>query len=157
MIFRMFSNDALKKFAVFCEAANLKVPRPQGAFDQAMKPTKGTTMSANKYVPVKGTANTLFTRERSNVMAYDDVEGPDGQAGKILEFLHDKISEDDYARIKEMLQIEAGEPVDSQKQAEKMNAAARSRGAQDSAPSSSFDKRFPSAKRIGTDPGYDFR
>jgi hypothetical protein len=156
----MFSNDALKKFAVFCEAANLKVPRPQGAFDQAMTKTsqpKESTMSKFKYIPVKNTANSLFTRERSNVMAYDDVEGPDGMAGKILEFLHDKISDDDYARIKEMLQIEAGEPVDSQKQAEKMIAGAKARGAQDSAPSSSFDKRFPSAKRIGTDPGYDFR
>jgi hypothetical protein len=53
--------------------------------------------------------------------------------------------------------MEAGEKPDSVKDAEQMNAAARSRaGAQDSrriAPSSaqSFESRFPGSKHIGRD------
>ena len=53
--------------------------------------------------------------------------------------------------------IEAGEEPDNVKEAKQITKASASRGAQDSRASSSFAQRFPSAARIGTDPGYGFR
>jgi hypothetical protein len=93
-----------------------------------------------RYSAVPNTAGNLFTR-----MAFDEVDNTTEFAQHILDFVQNKISEQDYAQLKKMLmggEEESDAPV---------------KGAMDSAPSSSFDKRFPSAKRIGTDPGYDFR
>jgi hypothetical protein len=150
MNFQMFSDDALAKFRTFCEAANMKAPSPQGAFDQAMPKTSQRKEIHMRYVPFPNTANSLFTRERSNVMAYDEVNSAGETAQEILRFLTDKISEQDLAQVRELLMIEAGEKPDSVKDAEQLNRAARSRGAQDSS-LSSFDARFPSAHKIGRD------
>ena len=159
MTYAMFSDDALSKFRTFCGAAGFtKPPSPQGAFDQAMKPTKGTTMSKFKYVPVRGTANALFTRER---LAYDEVSHVTDLAQEVLNFLHGKISEQDYAQVEEMLKIEAGVKTDSEEKADQMIAGAKARGEQDHLPSrigeAGFNSRFPSARKIGRDDGYGFR
>ena len=91
-----------------------------------------------RYQAVKGTAGNLFTR-----MAYDEVDNTTEFARHILEFVRDKISEQDLAQLKKLL--EGGE-VDEKGPASK---GIEARGAMDSA---SFDKLYPSAKRIGRDP-----
>ena len=115
-------------------------------------------MSAQyRYVPLKGTGNSLFLRERSNVMAYDEIDRTTEFADAILQFLHDKISEQDLEQVKQYLQGEAGVKTDQQEETDKLRAGAEARraGAQDSASARSgqagFDARFPSAKRIGRD------
>lgn len=149
MTFAMFSDDALSKFRTFCGAAGLtRPPSPQGAYDQALKPRKENQMSKYRYVPLKGTGNSLFLRERSNVMAYDEAgRDPNEITNAILQFLSGKISDDDMRQVKEYLMIEAGEDPDSVKEAKKMASASASRGAQDSL----FFSRFPSARKIGRD------
>jgi hypothetical protein len=158
MTFAMFSDDALAKFRTFCGAAGFtKPPSPQGAYDQALKPRKESTMSKFRYVPLKGCGNTLFTRERSSNIAYDEIDRTTEFADAILQFLHDKISEQDLEQVKQYLQGEAGVKTDQQEEADKLRAGAEARraGAQDSASArighAGFDARFPSAKRIGRD------
>jgi hypothetical protein len=106
MTYAMFSDEALVKFRSFCGAAGFtKPPRPQGAFDQAMKARKENTMLARyRYLPVPHTANTLFTRERAS-MAFDEASHVTDLAQEIIDFLRDKISEQDMARVEEMLKI----------------------------------------------------
>ena len=161
MTFAMFSDDALAKFRTFCDAANLKDPRPQGAYDQALKPRKESMMSKYRYTPVPGTGGSLFLRERSNVMTYDEAgRDPNEIPNAILEFLSGKISDDDIRQVKEYLMIEAGEDPDNVKEAKQMAKASASRGAQDSAArigEAGFNSRFPSARKIGRDDGYGFR
>jgi hypothetical protein len=157
MTFAMFSDDALNKFRTFCGAAGLtKPPSPQGAFDQALKPRKENQMSKYRYTPVPGTGGSLFLRERSNVMAYDEAgKDPNEMANAILQFLSSRLSDDDMRQVREYLMIEAGEDPDNVREAKQMAKASASRGAQDSASARSgqagFDARFPSARKIGRD------
>ena len=51
-----------------------------------------------KYKAVAGTANNLFKR-----MAFDEVDNTTEFARHILDFVHDKISEQDLAQLKKML------------------------------------------------------
>ena len=104
-----------------------------------------------KYKAVKGTANSLFTR-----MAFDEVDTTTEFAQHILDFVHDKISEEDMAQLKKLLMggeaVDEGEPI--------KGAEARRAGAQDSAArigDAGFNSRFPSARKIGRDDGYGFR
>jgi hypothetical protein len=96
---------------------------------------------------VKGTGGNLFTR-----MAFDEVDNATEFARHILDFVVNKISEQDYAQLKKML-------MGGEEESDAPIKGAEARGAQDSASarSLSFDKMFPSAKRIGRDPGYNFR
>src|ERR1017187_8655340 len=64
-----------------------------------LKPRKTKMSKKYKYAAVKGTANSLFTR-----MAFDEVDTTTEFAQHILDFVHDKISEQDYAQLKKMLQ-----------------------------------------------------
>jgi hypothetical protein len=108
-------------------------------------------MSKYRYTPVAGTGGSLFLRERSSNMAYDEAgKDPNEMANAILQFLSGKISDDDMRQVKEYLMIEAGEDPDNVKEAKQMAKASASRGAQDSS-LSSFDARFPSARKIGRD------
>jgi hypothetical protein len=147
----MLSDNFLTRFRTFMSAEN---GNPAGAFDAMPKaqPRKESTMPKYRYVPLKGTGNSLFLRERSNVMAYDEAgKDPNEMANSILQFLSGKISDADMRQVKEYLMIEAGEDPDSVKEAKQMAKASASRGAQDSRPSSSFAQRFPSAAKIGRD------
>jgi hypothetical protein len=75
-------------------------------------------------------------------MAFDEVDNTTEFAQHVLDFVHNKISEQDYAQLKKMLQGDAGEE----------ESAAPIKGAMDSASDrSGFDRMFPSAKRIGRD------
>ena len=153
--YKMLNDNFLSRFRSFMAAEN---HNPAGAFDAAPS-TKGNAMSKRyRYVPVAGTANALFTRER---MAYDEVSHLTDMAQEVLNFLHDKISEQDMARVEEMLKIEAGVKTDSEEENDKLRAGAKARGAQDSrmsrADEARFDELFPSAKKIGRDDGYGFR
>jgi hypothetical protein len=102
-----------------------------------------------KYTAVAGTAGSLFTR-----MAFDEVNNTTEFAKNILDFVHDKISEQDYAQLKKML-------MGGEEDADAPIRGAEARGAQDSRMSRSeekrFDELFPSARRIGADPKYSFR
>jgi hypothetical protein len=123
-----------------------------------------------RYSPVKGTAGNLFTR-----MAFDEVNNVTEFARGVLDFVHDKISEQDYAQLKKMLQGDAAEE----------ESDAPIKGAQDDPPDfpgrprtggtmvgdtfpaglrrrldaaagttsahGGFDARFPSARKIGRD------
>jgi hypothetical protein len=156
--YKMLNDNFLSRFRSFMATEN---HNPSGAFDAAPS-LKGKTMSKFKYVPVPNTANTLFTRERSSNMAYDEIDRTTEFADAILQFLHDKISEQDLEQVKQYLQGEAGVKTDQQEESDKMNAAARERraGAQDSAArigEAGFNSRFPSARKIGRDDGYGFR
>jgi hypothetical protein len=145
--YKMLNDQFLSRFRRFMATEN---HNPQGAFDSAPS-TKGNKMTY-RYTPVPGTGGSLFLRERSNVMAYDEAgKDPNEIANAILQFLHDKISDADMRQVKEYLMIEAGEDPDSMKEAKQMAKASASRGAQDSRPSSSFAQRFPSAAKIGRD------
>jgi hypothetical protein len=116
-----------------------------------------------KYAAVKGTANNLFTR-----MAFDEVDNTTEFARYILDFVHDKISEQDYAQLKKMLQGDAAEegaqddPPDFKGKPltggamvgdtfpaglrRRLDAAAGTTSAR-----GGFDARFPSARKIGRD------
>jgi hypothetical protein len=167
MTFTMFSDDALAKFRTFCSAAGFtKPPSPQGAFDQAMKPRKESTMSARyRYSPVPNTANTLFTRERANMaMDFEAWTDPNEMENSILQFLSGKISDDDMKQVRSYLGMEHesdAEEDDGGKMAgDRFPSGLRRR--LDAAPATTsahggFDSRFPSAKRIGRDDGYSFR
>jgi hypothetical protein len=153
--YKMLNDNFLSRFRSFMAAEN---HNPAGAFDAMPKtsPRKETTMSKFRYVPLKGTGGSLFLRERSNVMAYDEAgKDPNEIPNAILQFLSGKISDDDMRQVKEYLMIEAGEDPDNVKEAKQMAKASASRGAQDSASArigqSGFDARFPSARKIGRD------
>jgi hypothetical protein len=154
--YKMLSDNFITRFRSFMAAEN---HNPAGAFDAMPKaqPRKENQMSAGyRYVPLQGTGNSLFLRERSNVMAYDEAgKDPNEMANVILEFLSSRLSDDDMRQVKEYLMIEAGEKPDNVKEAEQMAKASASRGAQDSASARSgqagFDARFPSARKIGRD------
>ena len=140
----MLSDKFLNRFREFMTTEN----NPRGAYDAAMK---GNTMPKYRYVPLANTGGQLYTRSRSADLAYDEAgKDPNEIANAILQFLHDKISDDDMRQVKEYLMIEAGEDPDSVKEAKQMAKASASRGAQDNA-SSSFAQRFPSAAKIGCD------
>jgi hypothetical protein len=116
-----------------------------------------------RYSPVKGTAGNLFTR-----MAFDEVDNTTEFARHILDFVHDKISEQDYAQLKKMLQGDAAEegaqddPPDFKGKPltggamvgdtfpaglrRRLDAAAGTTSAR-----GGFDARFPSARKIGRD------
>jgi hypothetical protein len=156
----MLSDGFIQRFRSFMATEN---HNPAGAFDAMPKaqPRKETTMSKFRYVPLKGCGNTLFTRERSSNMAFDDVSRVTEFADNIIQFLRGRISEQDLEQVKDMLKMEAGEKPSSAEEADKMIAGAKARGAQDSrmsrADEARFDSMFPSAKKIGNDPGYGFR
>ena len=160
MTFTMFSDDALAKFLTFFGAAGFtKPPRPQGAFDQAMKPRKDSMMSKFRYVPVPNTANTLFTRERANMaMDFKGWTDPNEMENSILQFLSGKISDDDMKQVRSYLGMEHdsdAEEDDGGKMAgdtfpaglrRRLDAAAGATSAR-----GGFDARFPSARKIGRD------
>jgi hypothetical protein len=153
--YKMLSDGFIQRFRSFMATEN---HNPQGAFDSAPS-TKGNTMPKYRYVPVPNCGGTLFTRERSS-MAFDEVSHVTDMAQEIISFLHDKLSDDDMARVEEMLKIEAGVKTYSEKETDKMVAGAKARGAQDSAArigEAGFNSRFPSACKIGRDDGYGFR
>jgi hypothetical protein len=100
------------------------------------------------YIPVKGTGNSLFTR-----LAADEVNTTAEFAQHIIDFVRDKISEEDMAQLKKLLM--GGEAGD-----EDEPKGVEARGAQDSAArigEAGFNSRFPSARKIGRDDGYGFR
>jgi hypothetical protein len=116
-----------------------------------------------RYAAVKGCGNTLFTR-----MAFDEVDNTTEFARHILEFVSDKISEQDLAKLKKMLQGDAAEegaqddPPDFKGKpltgggmvGDNFPQGLRCR--LDAAPATTsarggFDARFPSARRIKTD------
>ena len=99
-------------------------------------------MSKYRYTAVKGTGGNLFKR-----MAFDEVDNTTEFARHILDFVHDKISEQDYAQLKKMLKGDAAE-----EESDAPIKGAEARGAQDSAADTSFDSLYPSAKKIGRDP-----
>jgi hypothetical protein len=146
--FRMLNDAFLARFRSFMATEN----NPAGAFDAMPKtqPKENQMSAGYRYVPLKGTGNSLFLRERSSNMAFDEVDRTTEFANAILQFLSGKISDQDYAQVKEYLMIEAGEDPDSVKEAKQMAKASASRGAQDSR-LSSFNARFPSAAKIGRD------
>jgi hypothetical protein len=100
-----------------------------------------------RYAAVKGTAGSLFTREQ---LAFDEVDNTTEFARHILDFVHDKISEQDYAQLKKMLKGDAAE-----EESDAPIKGAEARGAMDSrmsrADEARFDELYPSAKRIGRD------
>lgn len=151
--YKMLDDGFVGRFKKFMSAENRN---PQGAFDAMpeTQPQKDSTMPKFRYVPLKGTANSLFTRERSNVMAYDEAgKDPAEIPRAILQFLSGKISDADMRQVKEYLKIEAGEEPDNVKEATQMAKASASRGAQDSASrigEAGFNSRFPNIK-IGRD------
>jgi hypothetical protein len=178
----MLSDGFIQRFRSFMATEN---HNPAGAFDAAPS-TKGNTMPKYRYVPLKGCGNTLFTRERSSNIAYDEIDRTTEFADAILQFLHDKISEQDLEQVKQYLQGEAGVKTDQQEESDKMIAGAEARragssssierdraGAQDGfspalrrklaavgvtkTPVGTFETRFSSASKIGRDPGYGFR
>jgi hypothetical protein len=125
-----------------------------------------------RYAAVKGTAGSLFTREQ---LAYDEVDNTTEFAQHILDFVHDKISEQDYAQLKKMLQGDAAEeesdaPIKgAQDDPPDLPGNPRTGGKMagdrfpsglrrrlDAAPATTsarggFDTRFPSAAKIGRD------
>jgi hypothetical protein len=185
--YKMLNDNFLSRFRSFMATEN---HNPAGAFDAMPKTSqrKENTMSKFRYVPVAnaGTAGALYMRQRSTNMAFDEIDRTTEFADAILQFLHDKISEQDLEQVKQYLQGEAGVKTDQQEESDKMIAGAEARragthtnteanraGAQDrfspalrrqldavgvtKTPVGTFETRFPSAAKIGRDPGYGFR
>ena len=168
MTYAMFSNDALSKFRTFCSAAGFTKPNPQGAFDSAL-PKAATRKDSGvkyRYTPLAGTGSTLFLRERSANLAFDEATEITDKAKEILDFLRDKISDEDLHQVEESLKMEAGVKTDSEEKADAMIAGAKARGAgaQDakrrqlaldasanasSANMADFAARFPGTQRLG--------
>jgi hypothetical protein len=114
-----------------------------------------------KYKAVAGTANNLFTR-----MAYDEVDNTTEFARHILDFVHEKISEQDYAQLKKMLKGDAAEegaqddPPDFKGKpltgggmvGDNFPQGLRRRlDAETTSRPGTFESRFPSARKIGRD------
>jgi hypothetical protein len=165
MTYAMFSDDALAKFRTFCSAAGFtKPPHPAGAFDSALKHKGNKT--PYRFVPVPHCGDKLFFREKSSDLAFDEATELSDPAKDILNFLRTKLSDDDMRQVEELLKMEAGVKIDSQKDADAMIAGAEERGrvAQDAkrrqlaldasaaasnARMADFAARFPGAARIG--------
>jgi hypothetical protein len=96
-----------------------------------------------KYAAVAGTAGSLFTR-----MAFDVNNAPEF-AHHILEFVRDKISEQDLAQLRKLL-------MGGEEDADAPIKGAEARVAQDRrmsrADEARFDALYPSAEKIGRDP-----
>jgi hypothetical protein len=158
--YKMLNDNFLSRFRSFMATEN---NNPAGAFDQAMpktSPRKENAMPKFRYVPVAnaGTSGALYMRQRSTNMAFDDVSHVTEFADNIIQFLRDRISEQDLEQVKDMLKMEAGEKPSSAEEADKMIAGAEARraGAQDSrlptrVDEAGFNARFPSARKIGHD------
>jgi hypothetical protein len=115
---------------------------------------------SKRYIPVKGTGGTLFTR-----LAADEVNNTAEFAQHILAFVADKISEQDLAQLRKMLMGEEGaqdDPPDFKGKPLTGGGMAGDNFPQglrcrlDAAPATTsarggFDARFPSARRIKTD------
>jgi hypothetical protein len=157
--YKMLSDGFIQRFRGFMAAEN---HNPQGAFDQAMKPRK----DKYRFVPLAGTGGSLFLRERSSNLAFDEATEITDKAKEILDFLRGKISDEDLHQVEESLKMEAGVPIDIQKDAEAMIGGAKARGAtaQDAkrrqlaldahaaasdARQADFAARFPGAARLG--------
>jgi hypothetical protein len=156
--YKMLSDPFLARFKSFMASENRN---PAGAFDSAL------TKAKFRFVPVPHCGGTLFLRERSSNMAYDEATEISDPAKDVLNFLRNKISDDDMAQVEELLKMEAGVKIDSQVEAEQMIAGAKARGAagaQDAkrrqlaldasaaasdARMADFAARFPGAARIG--------
>ena len=169
MNYAMFSDQALVKFRGFCDAAGFtKPPSPQGAFDSALPKTATRKDSGVKYryTPLPGTGDSLFLRERSANLAFDEATEITTSAKDILNFLRSKLSDEDLHQVEELLKMEAGVPIDIQKDAEAMISGAKARGAtaQDAklrqlaldahaaasdARQADFAARFPGTQRLG--------
>ena len=164
--YKMLSNGFLSRFKSFMASENRN---PEGAFDAMPKAvTRKDPNMKHRFVPVPHCGGTLFLRERSANLAFDEageaqISDP---AKRVLAFLKDKLDEDTLHEVSEMLKAEAGVPTDLEKKSNaKIEAAeARRAGAQDvrrrqlaadaSANASSermadFAARFPGAARIG--------
>jgi hypothetical protein len=158
MTYKMLSDPFLARFKSFMASESRS---PQGAFDAALPKTR---KDKYRYTPVPHCGGTLFLRERSNDLAFDEANEISDPAKDILNFLRNKISDDDMRQVEELLKMEAGVKIDSQKDADAMIAGAEARGAgaQDakqlamdaSAAASNermadFARRFPGAARLG--------
>ena len=163
--YKMLSDGFMQRFRGFMAAENRN---PAGAFDAAL-PKAATRKDSGvkyRYTPLPGTGNSLFLRERSANLAFDEATEISDPAKDILNFLRGKSSDEDLNQIEESLKMEAGVPIDSQKDAEAMIAGAKARGAtaQDAkrrqlaldasanasnARQADFAARFPGAARIG--------
>jgi hypothetical protein len=159
--YRMLSDSFIQRFRSAMKAAE----NPAGAFDVAPS-TKGNTMPKYRYTPLAGTGGTLFLRERSANLTYDEATEISDPAKRILDFLRPLLSDADLKQVEESLRIEAGAKTDNQKDAEAMIAGAKERGAtaQDSkrrqvaldasaaastARQADFAARFPGTQRLG--------
>jgi hypothetical protein len=162
MQYKMLSDNFLTRFRTFMSAEN---GNPAGAFDAMPKaqPRKDSGVKY-RYTPLPGTGNSLFLRERSANLAFDEATEITDPAKDVLNFLRNKISDDDMRQVEELLKMEAGVKIDSQKDADAMIAGAEARGrvAQDakqlamdaSAAASNermadFARRFPNVSRVG--------
>ena len=163
--YKMLSDPFLARFKSFMDAERRN---PEGAFDGAeIEISKGKT-NALSFRACAGCGGTLFLRERSNDLAFD--EAPTAEisdpASRILAFLKNKLDEATLHEVSEMLKAEAGIETDLQKESRAKIEAAKERGAtaQDarrrrlaadaSAAASNeemakFAARFPGAARIG--------
>ena len=159
--YRMLSDPFLARFKSFMDAERRN---PEGAFDTALTKTRKEGQMPYRFVPVAGCGGTLFLRERSNDLAFDEAPAEiSDPAKKILAFLKGKLSAEDLRQVEELLNIEAGVETDSEKKSDAMyEAAEQRRGAQDSkrrqqvkhdaassANMAEFAARFPGAARIG--------
>ena len=163
--YKMLNDNFLSRFRGFMSAENRN---PQGAFDAAL-PKAATRKDSGvkyRYTPLPGTGNSLFLRERSANLAFDEATEITTSAKDILNFLRGKLSDEDLNQVEESLKMEAGVPIDIQKDAEAMISGAKARGAtaQDAkrqqlaldahaaasdARQADFAARFPGAARIG--------
>jgi hypothetical protein len=159
----MLSDGFIQRFRSFMSAENRN---PAGAFDAAL-PKAATWKDSGvkyRYTPLPGTGNSLFLRERSANLAFDEATKISDPAKDILDFLRGKISDEDLNQIEESLKMEAGVPIDIQKDAEAMISGAKARGAQDAkrqqlaldahaaasdARQADFAARFPGTQRLG--------
>ena len=158
--YQMLSNGFLSRFRSFMATENRN---PAGAFDAAL-PKAATRKNKYRFVPLAGTGDSLFLKERSADLAYDEATEISDPAKDILNFLRNKLSDDDMRQVEELLKMEAGVKTDSEEKADQMIAGAEARGAQDakrrqlaldaSAAASDarmvdFAARFPGTQRLG--------
>src|SRR5664280_1794620 len=110
--YQMLSDGFLSRFKNFMSAEN---SNPAGAFDAMPKAVtrKDSNMKA-RFTPLAGTGNSLFLRERSANLAFDEATEITTSAKDILNFLRSKLSDEDLHQVEELLKMEAGVPIDSQ-------------------------------------------
>jgi len=151
MTYKMLSDPFLARFKSFMASENRS---PQGAFDAALPKTR---KDKYRYTPVPHCGGSLFLRERSSNLAFDEATEISDRAKGILDYLRSKLSDEDLHQVEELLKMEAGVKVDSQKEADAMIAGAEARGrvAQDASAAASnermadFAARFPGTQRLG--------